>query len=156
MKANPSAPTWLALIGCIRISFCCWIILRISQSRQRKNLTEEGANCLTNELSQNFLYLTTTGWKSDKPHEIEIWFVRHDGRFYIVSEHADRSHWVQNIKNRPKVSFRVDEHTYQGEGRPVNRKKEPELAGAVSALMKEKYKWSDGLIMELVPQGAAN
>ncbi|MDV3244322.1 MAG: nitroreductase family deazaflavin-dependent oxidoreductase [Nitrososphaerales archaeon] len=100
-------------------------------------------------MSQDFLYLTTTGWKSGKPHEIEIWFVQHGGRYYLVSEHGERSHWVQNIKNQPKVSFRVDKHTYEGKGRPVDRKKEPELSAEVSTLMNKKYKWSDGLFIEL-------
>ena len=33
-----------------------------------------------------FCYVTTTGWKSGKPHEIEIWFVSHAGAYYIVAE----------------------------------------------------------------------
>lgn len=100
---------------------------------------------------QQFLYLTTKGWKTSKPHEVETWFVGHDGKYYVVSEHGKRSHWVQNIKSQPSISFRVGKRTYRGKGRVVDRRKEPELAKAVSALMDEKYKWTRGLIVELAP-----
>jgi len=100
---------------------------------------------------QQFLYLTTTGRKTDKPHKIEIWFVARDGKYYLVSEHGVRSHWVQNLKSDPKISFSVGKDTYRGRGHIINRKKESELAGKITALMNAKYKWSEGLIVELAP-----
>jgi deazaflavin-dependent oxidoreductase (nitroreductase family) len=96
-----------------------------------------------------FIYVTTTGWKSGNPHEIEIWFVGHAGRYYIVSEHRERSHWVQNIRRNPSLTFRINNQTYTGTGRAVDPKAEPELAAVVSALMDAKYDWSEGLIVEL-------
>jgi deazaflavin-dependent oxidoreductase (nitroreductase family) len=101
-----------------------------------------------------YLYLTTTGWKSGNSHTIEIWFVAHEGRYYLVSEHRERSHGVQNIRHNPSVTFRVGEATFQGTGRVVDPTAEPELAAAVSALMDAKYEWSDGLIVELKPESA--
>ena len=102
-------------------------------------------------MEPEFLYVTTTGWKSGKPHEIEIWFVAHEDCYYIVSEMLDRSHWVQNIQHNSAVTFRVGENVYQGTGRIIDRGTEPELAAAVSRLMDQKYEWSDGLIVELRP-----
>ncbi len=101
--------------------------------------------------SRQFLYLTTTGRKTGKPHKIEIWFVARDGKYYLVSENGGRSHWVQNLKDDPKISFSVGKDAYRGEGRVISRKKEPELAAKVTALMNAKYKWSEGLIVELAP-----
>lgn len=98
-----------------------------------------------------FLYLTTSGRKTGNPHEIEIWFVEYQGRYYLVSEHHERSHWAQNILYNPAISFWVGGQTYQGSGRIIDRQVEPELAAAVSALMDTKYGWSDGLIVELAP-----
>jgi len=98
-----------------------------------------------------FLYLTTTGWKSGKPHEIEIWFVEHEGRYYLVSEHREQSHWVKNILHNPKISFWVERQTYQGSGRAIDPQREPELAAEVSTKMDAKYGWSEGLIVELSP-----
>lgn len=101
-------------------------------------------------LSQpQFLYLTTVGWKTGRAHQIEIWFVEHSGKYYVVSEHYERSHWVRNILRNPQVEFRVGDKAFHGTARPV----EPgsELAGAVSKLMDAKYRWSQGLIVELAP-----
>ncbi len=98
-----------------------------------------------------FCYVTTTGWKSGKPHEIEIWFVSHAGAYYIVAEGREKAHWVQNIRHNPIISVRVGDKTYQGKGRAIDRNAEPELATAVAAKMEAKYEWSDGLIVELRP-----
>ncbi len=100
---------------------------------------------------EEFLYLSTIGWKSGKPHDIEIWFVGHEGKFYLVSEHKQASHWVQNIRREPLISFRVGQSKYKGRGREVDREKESGLAQAVSARMNKKYGWSTGLIVELEP-----
>jgi deazaflavin-dependent oxidoreductase (nitroreductase family) len=102
-------------------------------------------------VSQQFLYLTTTGRKTGKPHKIEIWFVARDGKYYLVSERGGRSHWVQNLESDQKISFSVGKDAYRGRGRAIDRKKEPELAAKVAALMNAKYKWSGGLIVELAP-----
>jgi deazaflavin-dependent oxidoreductase (nitroreductase family) len=102
-----------------------------------------------------FLYLTTTGWKAGNPHPIEIWFVAHDRRYYIVSEHREGSHWVQNIRHHPAVTFRVGETAFPGTGRVVDAAVELDLTTAVAALMDAKYEWSDGLMVELSPEQAA-
>jgi deazaflavin-dependent oxidoreductase (nitroreductase family) len=99
-----------------------------------------------------FLYLTTTGWKTGTQHQIEIWFVEREGRYYMVSEMRERSHWVQNIQRNPAITFRVGETTYTGTGRVVDPAAEPELAAAVVALMETKYEWGDGVIVELTPE----
>jgi len=104
------------------------------------------------ENEEQYLYLTTTGWKTGNPHTIEIWFVAHDGSYYMVSEHREQSHWVQNIRHNPAVTFRVGTATFRGKGRAIDPASEPGLAAAVSALMEAKYEWSDGLIVELTPE----
>lgn len=98
-----------------------------------------------------FLYLTTLGWKSGKEHRIEIWFVEHNKRYYIISERREDAHWVQNIKHNPKVSFSINDNLFKGTARIVDQEKESGLAEEVSKLMNTKYKWSQGLIVELTP-----
>ena len=102
-------------------------------------------------MAEQYLYLTTTGWKSGKAHRIEIWFVELAGRYYIVAEHGTRAHWVQNVLHQLRVTFQVGSQTFQGTSRVVDRTTESELAGQVAALMDKKYEWSDGLIVELTP-----
>jgi len=102
-------------------------------------------------VSPAYLYLTTTGWKTGNPREIEIWFTELDGRYYLISEGGERAHWVQNLRRQPRVTFRVGRRTFQGKGRVVDAEGEPELQAAVSRLSTEKYDWGEGLIIELSP-----
>jgi hypothetical protein len=49
-----------------------------------------------------------------------------------------------------KVSFSLNDTTFEGAARIVNREKESELATKVSKLMNTKYGWSEGVIVELI------
>ncbi|HEY4667753.1 MAG TPA: nitroreductase family deazaflavin-dependent oxidoreductase [Anaerolineales bacterium] len=106
---------------------------------------------MTKQSEPEFLYLTTTGWKSGNPHEIEIWFTELDGRYYLISEGGEDAHWVQNIRRHPPVTLRVGKRTFEGKGRVVDPLREPELQAAVSRLSTEKYDWGEGLVVELSP-----
>jgi deazaflavin-dependent oxidoreductase (nitroreductase family) len=98
---------------------------------------------------RQFLYLTTVGWKSGRQHQIEIWFVENEEKYYVISERRKHAHWVQNFIHDSKVSFSVGEKTFNGSARIIDKGNEPKLALEVSKLMAEKYKWSGGLIVEL-------
>lgn len=101
-----------------------------------------------------YLYLTTIGRKTGKQHQIEIWFVAHDGCCYLVTEAPERSDWVRNIRYNPAVSFSIgtrDEEPIDGTGQVIDHTAEPELVSAVAALMDAKYNWSNGQIVELKP-----
>jgi deazaflavin-dependent oxidoreductase (nitroreductase family) len=102
---------------------------------------------------ERFLYLTTTGRVSGQPRTIEIWFVERTGRYYIVAERREAAQWVQNLERNPLVRFRVGARDEEG---PAIRAKartvrEPDLVATVSSLMNAKYGWSDGLVVELLP-----
>ena len=102
-----------------------------------------------------YLYLTTTGRRSGRPREIEIWFTRRDGRYYLIAEHGERAQWVRNILADPRVRWRVEDAAFTGRGRVVDPVAEPALSAAVRALSTEKYGWGDGLVVELTPGPAA-
>ena len=95
--------------------------------------------------TEEFVYLTTTGHKSRKPHEIEIWFVEYNGCYYLVAETRERAHWVQNIQNNPQITVQVSRRnerssrpTYSGVGRIIDRSVEPELARQVALQLMAK------------------
>lgn len=96
--------------------------------------------------SQLYLYLTTVGHKSGRPHEIEIWYVQHQGCYYLVSEKGEAAHWVQNIRANPSVSFRVGGAAVAGRAAVPD---DAALIRDVKAKMEAKYNWSDGLVVEL-------
>jgi deazaflavin-dependent oxidoreductase (nitroreductase family) len=111
-------------------------------------------------MAEAFLYLTTKGRTTGLPRSIEIWFVEHEGAWYIVSEMRDRANWVKNVQREPRVTFSVGARRdrgavvpeTRGRARIVDQSAEPELARSVAALMDAKYGWSDGLIVEIAKQ----
>ena len=56
---------------------------------------------------------------------------------------------VQNIVYNPEVSFSVGEASFAGAGKVIERR-DP-LAAEIKKLMKSKYGWNSGLIVELAP-----
>jgi len=107
------------------------------------------------EAEPQYLYLTTTGWQSGRPHEIEIWFTSLDGRWYVLAELGERSHWVQNLRRQPRVSFRVSERVYPGRAAMLDEAAHPALAQRVRARSAEKYGWGGGTIVQLEPLEAS-
>jgi len=96
--------------------------------------------------TKQYLYLTTIGHKSGKPHEIEIWYVQHNGCYYLVAEKREHAHWVQNLRATPQITFRVGEIIFNGTATiPTDDK----LISIIKALMNDKYNWSDGLVVQL-------
>jgi deazaflavin-dependent oxidoreductase (nitroreductase family) len=113
-------------------------------------------------MSEAFLYLTTRGRVSGLPRQIEIWFVEHEGRYYIVAEGREQAGWVKNLKASPAVTFSVGPREAPAsvvpptpaEARAIDRAAFPELAAAVAKAMDVKYGWSDGLIVEITPSNS--
>lgn len=93
-----------------------------------------------------YLYLTTTGHKSGNPHEIEIWYIEHDGCYYLVAEKREAAHWVRNIRANPAISLRLGDMTRDDRAFLPD---DATLIAAVKAKMNDKYGWSDGLVVEL-------
>ncbi|MBI3029980.1 MAG: nitroreductase family deazaflavin-dependent oxidoreductase [Candidatus Rokubacteria bacterium] len=98
-----------------------------------------------------FLYLTTTGRRSGLLREIEIWFTRRRGRYYVISERRRGSRWVRNLLADPRVRVRVGRRRFTGRARVVDARAEPELSRTVQARSREKYGWGEGLVVELRP-----
>jgi deazaflavin-dependent oxidoreductase (nitroreductase family) len=109
--------------------------------------------------TERFLYLVTRGRNTGQPRGIEIWYVEDGGRFYIVAERREHTHWVKNLRAHPPVSFSIGTRSDQSSQVPrsnatariVDDETEAELAARIRALMKQKYGWSEGLIVEIAP-----
>lgn len=63
---------------------------------------------------ESFLYLTTFGRRTGRPHRIEIWFAAHDGRLYMLSGGRDRADWVRNIQANAQVTVELGDETHIG------------------------------------------
>jgi deazaflavin-dependent oxidoreductase (nitroreductase family) len=105
---------------------------------------------MANTSEPAYLYLTTTGRRSGLPREIEIWFTRHNGCYYVIAEYPT-SDWVQNLSAHPRAQLRVGDELFSATARTVNADAEPELHSAVQQLSRDKYGWGDGVVVELKP-----
>ena len=100
-----------------------------------------------------YLYLGTRGHRSGKPHEIEIWYVEHQGCFYLIAEKREAAHWVQNIRANPAIRFRLGEVTTDG---TATTPADPDLIAVVKSKMDAKHGWSVGLVVEIAKLQQAN
>lgn len=100
---------------------------------------------------RKYLYLTTTGRVTGKPREIEIWFVEHGGRFYILAEHLHDTQWVKNIKRASHVSVRLGDRSFEATARVLDYNRDRKAWLTAQSLAREKYDWGDGLPVELTP-----
>jgi deazaflavin-dependent oxidoreductase (nitroreductase family) len=57
----------------------------------------------------DYCYLATTGRRSGRPHEIEIWYAASaDGRtLYLLAGGRDTSDWVRNLRADPACTVRL-------------------------------------------------
>ena len=106
---------------------------------------------MPNHTEPAYLYLTTIGRSTGLPREIEIWFTRANGCYYVIAEYPT-SHWVRNVKADAQVSIRLGGKRFAAAARLINPDAEPELHGAVQQRSREKYGWGDGVVVELKPE----
>jgi deazaflavin-dependent oxidoreductase (nitroreductase family) len=100
--------------------------------------------------NSRFLYLTTKGWKTGQEHKIEIWFVEHDKKYYIMSETMEKAHWVQNIMHNSHVKIILNNNAIEATARIIDKVSDPQLESEISKLMSSKP--VAGLIVELKPE----
>ena len=82
--------------------------------------------------------LTTTGWRSGRPHVVELWFGVHDGRVVMVSGNGPAAHWFRNAQADPAVGVRLAGHDLHGVARVVT---DPAERRAIGEVMAAKYDW---------------
>lgn len=64
--------------------------------------------------NEPFLYLTTIGRRTGRPHRIEIWFAARDGRLYLRAGGRERADWVRNLQANPRVTVELRGETHVG------------------------------------------
>lgn len=67
--------------------------------------------------AEPFCYLTTTGRKSGRAREIEIWFAVEGETLYMLAGGGEGAHWVRNLQQTPAVRIRVQGRELRGEAR---------------------------------------
>lgn len=77
---------------------------------------------------EKYCYLTTTGRKSGRPREIEIWFHLEGRTLYMLAEGRGRADWVRNLIADPGVSVRIADQAFGGTARLVEDSQEEAAA----------------------------
>jgi len=101
------------------------------------------------------LHLTTIGRMTGRPHEIEIWFIVYQEKFYLFSEHREAAGWVKNIRRNPNVIVRFGKCSVKAVVRVLDYRKERQLWDEVQSIADRKYSWGDGLPVEITPVGTS-
>jgi len=102
---------------------------------------------------EDVCYLTTTGRKSGKPHEIEIWFGIRDGTLYLLSGGGDGADWVKNIRKDGRVKVRINTQRASGRARILRPGTRQDLAAR--ELLDRKYMdWRPGKKLSSWARGA--
>ncbi len=104
---------------------------------------------MTERAEEQYLYLTTTGRKTGQPRQIEIWFIRSEGKFYIFAEHFHKTQWVKNVLQDPRVRVRVGEVESTATARVLDPEGDRALWEATQSAAREKYGWGEGLPVEI-------
>ena len=66
--------------------------------------------------SEKYVYLTTKGRKTGKPHTVELWFARAGENVYLSHEGA-HSDWMKNIVDDSQVEFKIGKNKFKGSAR---------------------------------------
>ena len=88
--------------------------------------------------------LTQYGRKTEKPHNVTIWFVLDSDRLYIGTANVNRQ-WVRNVQKTPQVKFSIGGENFQGTARFLGDHRQHEHA---TAAIRRKY-WIFRPLIEL-------
>ena len=82
--------------------------------------------------------IVTTGRRSGRRHEIEIWFGVLDDRMYLISGNGPGADWYRNLLTYPEVTVKLAGEEHVGRARDVVDADERRRCGD---LMGAKYVW---------------
>ena len=100
---------------------------------------------LSEHAREDYVYVTTRGRRTGRPHTIEIWFGADAASLYLLSGGGDRSDWVRNLLADARVEIRLAGETRAGRARVVMDGQEEQRA---RRLLAAKYQdWRESLPM---------
>ena len=62
---------------------------------------------------EKYIYLTTRGRKTGKPHTVELWFAVAEKKVYLSHE-GTYTDWMKNILENSQVEFRIGKTKFKG------------------------------------------
>ena len=87
-------------------------------------------------------YLETTGRKTGRQHEIEIWYAARDDTIYLMSGGRDRADWIKNLQKEPRVRVRIDGRIFAGTAAVIEGTDDEQVAR--ETVVAKYYGWTGG------------
>lgn len=87
----------------------------------------------------DFCHLTTTGRRTGRSHEIEIWYARAGDTLYLLAGGGRTSDWVRNLEADHRVEVRIGERTRPGVARILDGPDVADEAETARTLVFDKY-----------------
>lgn len=87
----------------------------------------------------DFCYLGTTGRRTGKVHEIEMWFARDGGTLYLLAGAGRASDWVRNVESDHRATVRLGQDSFEAVGRILDGLHDADEADRARTLVFEKY-----------------
>ena len=100
------------------------------------------------------LDLITTGRQSSMTRRVELWFITHLNRLYVMAEYGQETGWVKNLNKHPEASVSLVQTQIPVRAWILDKERDQREWGIVAGLFREKYGWGDGLPVALEPSGA--
>ena len=67
---------------------------------------------------EKYIYLTTKGRRTGKPHTVELWFAVVGDRVYLSHE-GKCTDWMRNIQKDDRVEFKIGNNWFRGRSQIV-------------------------------------
>ena len=93
----------------------------------------------------------TTGRQFSKQRTVELWFVTHLNRFYVMAEYGHETGWVKNLRKHSEASITCVGNQMLVRAWILDQGRDRGEWRIVVELFREKYGWGDGLPVALEP-----
>jgi len=97
-------------------------------------------------VDEKFIYLTTRGRRTGKPHRVELWFAVNDGNIYLSHE-GQETDWMKNIRNNSEVRFEIGGNKFVGKARYLEANNHDAQPGKIALYLKY-YGKAEGKVIE--------
>ena len=124
----------------------------------------QGRRCLDSKCMQiadlhslrdvQVLNLTTAGRRSCTQRDVELWFIVHCNRFYVMAEHGHQTGWVKNLRKHPEAAVALADYQIPVWAWILDQERDRREWRVVAELFRKKYGWGDGLPVALEPPEA--
>jgi deazaflavin-dependent oxidoreductase (nitroreductase family) len=92
-----------------------------------------------------YIYITTKGRRTGKPHTVQVWFAYADGKIYLSHEGA-YTDWMKNLEKNEKVNGKIANMNFEAKAKIVGESNSREIGK--KALYEKYYKSASKAVID--------